>query len=152
MEPEIGEKAPDFELPNQHGEPVRLSSFVGKKPVALVFYPASFSGTCTGELCQLRDNLDAFETAGVELLTISTDGKHTQKQFAEAEGFSFSLLSDFWPHGQVSEAYGVFLPEHGIAKRGTFLVDKNGMIAAKFVNGPGEARDLKSYKEAIAAL
>lgn len=152
MSVEVGQKAPDFELVNQHGENVKLSSFQGKKPVVLVFYPLSFSGTCTGELCELRDNLASFESAGVELLAISVDSKFTQKKFAELEGYKFSVLADFWPHGKVASDYGVFIPESGIAARGTFLIDTEGVVRAKFVNGPGEARDLASYMEALATL
>ena len=152
MTVEVGDKAPEFELINQHGETVALSSFAGKKPVVLVFYPLSFSGTCTGELCELRDNLGQFESAGVELLAISVDSKFTQKKFAEQEGYKFSVLADFWPHGKVAQDYGVFIPESGIAARGTFLIDTDGVIKAKFVNGPGEARNLSSYMEALASL
>jgi peroxiredoxin len=152
MAAEVGEKAPDFELNNQHGELVKLSSYIGKKPVVLVFYPLSFSGTCTGELCELRDNISIFESAETELLAISVDSKYTQKIFADQEGYKFQVLADFWPHGGVAKQYGVFMEEAGIAKRGTFLIDKEGLIQAKFVNGPGEARDLGSYKEALAAL
>jgi mycoredoxin-dependent peroxiredoxin len=152
MAVEIGDKAPDFELLNQHGESVKLSSFQGKKPVALVFYPMSFSGTCTGELCELRDNIAMFESQDVELMAISVDSKFVQKQFAEKEGYSFQVLADFWPHGQTAQAYGVFKEDAGVAIRGTFLIDKEGIVRAKFVNAPGEARDLASYNQALAAL
>lgn len=148
----IGDKAPDFDLVNQHGETVKLSSFQGKKPVVLVFYPLSFSGTCTEELCELRDNLSAFESKDVELMAISVDSKYTQKLFAEKEGYKFQVLADFWPHGGVAQAYGVFKEDAGIAIRGTFLIDKEGVIREMFVNGPGEARDLASYHQALAAL
>jgi peroxiredoxin len=149
---EIGDLAPDFELVNQHGEKVSLSSFRGKKPVVLVFYPLSFSGTCTGELCELRDNLAIFESQDAELMAISVDSKYTQKIFAEQEGYKFQVLADFWPHGGVARQYGVFMEEAGFAIRGTFLIDKEGVVRAKFVNGPGEARDLASYSQALAAL
>ena len=152
MAVEVGDKAPDFELINQHGEGVKLSSFIGKKPVVLVFYPLSFSGTCTGELCELRDNFAMFDSKDVELMAISVDSKFTQKVFAEKEGYKFNVLADFWPHGGVASAYGVFKEDAGIAIRGTFLIDKEGVIRAKFVNGPGEARDLASYNQALAAL
>jgi peroxiredoxin len=148
----VGDKAPDFELVNQHGETVKLSSFQGKKPVVLVFYPLSFSGTCTGELCELRDNFSAFESKDVELMAISVDSKFTQKTFAEKEGYKFNVLADFWPHGAVAQAYGVFKEDAGIAIRGTFLIDKEGMVRNMFVSGPGEARDLASYHQALAAL
>lgn len=152
MAVEVGERAPDFELINQHGESIKLSSFIGKKPVVLVFYPLSFSGTCTGELCELRDNFEIFDSKDVELMAISVDSKFTQKVFAEKEGYKFNVLADFWPHGAVASSYGVFKEDAGIAIRGTFLIDKDGVVRAKFVNGPGEARDLASYKQALAAM
>jgi len=148
----IGDQAPDFSLVNQYGETVTLSEFRGVKPVVIVFYPLSFSGICTGELCELRDDIAKFERAGVELLAISVDSKFVQKQFAEHEGYKFSVLADFWPHGAVAQAYDVFLPEAGIATRGTFVVDKDGKIAAKFITAPGQAREAGDYDRALAAL
>ena len=88
----IGDLAPDFTLPNQFGEDVTLSQFRGVKPVVLVFYPLSFSGICTGELCEIRDNFARFESNEVELLAISVDSKYVQKVFAEHEGYKFSVL------------------------------------------------------------
>jgi peroxiredoxin len=148
----IGDLAPDFTLTNQFGEEVKLSSFRGSKPVVVVFYPLSFSGVCTGELCEIRDNFDKFASSDVELLAISVDSKYVQKVFAEQEGYKFSVLADFWPHGQVAQDYGVFLPEHGIANRGTFVIDKAGVLVAKFVTAPGQARSLDEYSRALATL
>lgn len=148
----IGDLAPDFTLSNQFGENVSLSDFRGKKPVVLVFYPLSFSGVCTGELCEIRDNFDKFASNDVELLAISVDSKYVQKVFAEHEGYKFSVLADFWPHGQVAQDYGVFLEEHGIANRGTFVIDKGGILVSKFVTGPGQARSLDEYTRALASL
>ena len=148
----IGDQAPDFELQNQHGESVKLSDFRGKKPVVLVFYPLSFSGICTGELCELRDNIAKFQRADVELLAISVDSKFVQKKFAEQEGYEFSVLADFWPHGAVAKSYGVFLEENGFSNRATFVINKNGELAAKFVTAPGQARSLDEYDRALASL
>ncbi len=148
----VGDKAPDFSLTNQFGEVVKLSDFEGKKPVVLVFYPLSFSGTCTEELCELRDNLSTFESAGVELLAISVDNKFTQAKFAEDQGYGFQLLADFWPHGFVTQLYDVFLEDRGHATRGTFVISKSGELVAKFITSPGEARDLESYKKALELL
>ena len=145
-------QAPDFELPNQFGEHVRLSDFRHKKPVALVFFPLAFSSTCTSELCELRDNLALFSDQSIELLGVSVDSKATQRAFAEAEGYDFNLLADFWPHGAVAKEYGVFLPEKGFANRASFLIDVNGIIRASFVTAPGEARSLTAYREALAEL
>ncbi len=152
MSVSVGEKAPDFTLTNQHGEEVTLSSFHGKKPVVLVFYPLSFSGTCTGELCEIRDNLTLFVSADVALLAISVDSKFTQAKFAEDQGYDFDLLADFWPHGAVSQLYDVFLEEKGHGTRGTFVINIDGELVAKFITSPGQARDLNSYKKALELL
>lgn len=152
MQPIVGDIAPDFSLVNQFGETVTLSDYRGKSNVVVVFYPLSFSGTCTGELCELRDNFSDFQNANVELLAISVDSKFAQKKFAEVEGYKFNVLADFWPHGAVAQAYGVFLEEHGIATRGTFVINKEGEIVAKFVTGPGQARSLDEYQKALASL
>ena len=148
----IGDLAPDFSLPNQFGETVTLSSFRAVKPVVVVFYPLSFSGVCTGELCEIRDNFDRFANEDVELLAISVDSKYVQKVFAEHEGYKFSVLADFWPHGKTAQDYGVFLEEHGIANRGTFVINKDGILVAKFVTAPGQARSLDEYDRALASL
>lgn len=144
----VGDQAPDFKLSNQFGEEVSLSGLKGK-PVVVVFYPLSFSGICTGELCELRDNISMFETSGVELLAISVDSKYVQAKFAEQENYTFNVLADFWPHGSVASSYGVFLEDKGIATRATFVIDSEGVVAAKMVNGPGEARSLAEYKKAL---
>lgn len=148
----IGDLVPDFTLTNQFGEEVTLSSFRGSKPVVVVFYPLSFSGVCTGELCEIRDNFDKFASSDVELLAVSVDSKYVQKAFSEQEGYKFSVLADFWPHGQASQDFGVFLPEHGFANRATFVIDKEGVLVAKFVTAPGQARSLDEYSRALATL
>ena len=148
----VGDTAPDFSLVNQFGETVSLSDFRGKKAVALVFYPLAFSGICTGELCELRDNFAAFESEGVELLAVSVDSKFVQKSFAEQEGYKFSVLADFWPHGGIAKAYGVFNEDAGIAQRATFVINKDGEIVAKFVTPVGQPREFAEYKRALATL
>jgi peroxiredoxin len=146
---EIDTRAPDFELANQFGEHVRLSDFAGKKPVALVFFPLAFSSTCTTELCTLRDNLSLFQQSGVELIGVSVDSKATLRAFAEAEGYDFTLLADFWPHGAVAKEYGVFIEQKGFANRATFVIDTKGIIRASFITAPGEARSLDEYRTAL---
>ncbi len=122
----IGQVAPDFTIPNQHGEAVSLSSFKGSKNVLLMFYPFSFTGTCTGELCALRDDLSSFQNDDVQVLAISCDSPYAQRVFAEKEGYEFPVLSDYWPHGAVAKTYGVFEESKGCALRGSFLIDKAG--------------------------
>ena len=148
----IDTQAPDFELANQFGEHVRLSDFRGRKPVALVFFPLAFSSTCTSELCELRDNLALFKEEGVELIGISVDSKATLRAWAEQEGYDFTLLADFWPHGDVAKEYGVFIEQKGFANRATFLIDTAGVIRASFITAPGEARTLGDYRAALADL
>ena len=152
MLPVIGGKAPDFQLLNQFGETVSLSEFHGKKAVALVFFPLAFSATCTGELCELRDNIELFVTSEVELIAVSVDSKATLRAWAEVEGYQFALLADFWPHGELAQRYGVFLEEKGFANRATFLIDAGGIIRARFVTEPGQPRSLEEYRSALNAL
>lgn len=146
-----GDIAPNFSLPNQFGEPVALSGLRGSA-VAIVFYPFAFSGICTGELCELRDNIADFAAAGVKLLAVSVDTKYTLRAYARAENYDFDLLADFWPHGAVAQAYGVFDPERGMAGRSTFLVDANGVVADVFSTPTGQARPLERYRQALERL
>jgi peroxiredoxin len=148
----VGTHAPDFGLVNQFGQTVRLSEFREVRPVALVFFPLAFTGICTGELCELRDNFSLFERQGVELLAVSVDSKATLRVFAEQEDYQFSLLSDFWPHGAVAQDYGVFLEKRGTAARATFVIDVAGVIRSRFVTESGTARSLATYREALDAL
>ncbi len=144
--------APDFVLKDQNNQEVRLSSYRGEKAVLLVFYPLAFTGTCQGELCAVRDDLGAFQNDDVEVVSISVDSPYSHKIFAEREGYDFPLLADFWPHGGVAQAYGVFNEVAGIANRGTFLVGKDGLVRFAEMNSPGEGRDPNAWRAAIATL
>jgi peroxiredoxin (alkyl hydroperoxide reductase subunit C) len=148
----VGEVAPDFTLADSARNKVTLSSFRGDKAVLLVFYPFAFSRTCTGELCQLRDDLDTFQNERVQVLAISTDPIASLAAYAAAQGYTFPLLSDFWPHGDVARRYGVFFENAGMALRGTFLVDVTGVVTFAEVNQPGEPRDQAGWKRAVDAL
>jgi peroxiredoxin (alkyl hydroperoxide reductase subunit C) len=148
----IGDEAPDFTLKDQNNEEVTLSSFRGKQAVLIVFYPLAFTGICTGELCVVRDDMPSFSNEDVQVLTISVDSPYSHKIFAEREGYEFPLLSDFWPHGGVAQAYGVFNDNTGFANRGTFLVDKDGIVRFAEMNTPGEGRDANEWRTAIKSL
>ncbi|MBB0243787.1 redoxin domain-containing protein [Streptomyces alkaliphilus] len=167
MEITPGTKAPDFALRNQHGETVRLSDFragagdtagnAGNpgnpgKNVVLLFFPFAFTGICTGELCEVRDRLPAFVNKDTQLLAISNDSPFALRIFADQEGLEYPLLSDFWPHGEVSRAYGVFNEERGCALRGTFIIDREGVVRWSVINGMPDARDLDAYIAALDAL
>lgn len=149
---QVGAIAPDFTLSDQHGEELTLSEMVQEQPVALVFFPLAFSGICTGELCELRDNLAIFDDAKVRLVGISVDSVFSLKAWAEKEGYEFSIVSDFWPHGAVAQEYGVFVAERGLATRATLVIGADRRVLASFETSPGEARDFSAYREAIAAL
>jgi peroxiredoxin len=149
---EIGDEAPDFELPDQHGTPVKLSSFRGAKNVVLVFYPLAFSPVCSGELCALREDFPEVDRDDVELITVSVDSLFAHRAWADAENFQFSLLADFWPHGAVAQQYGVFDEGRGLATRGTFVIDKNGIVRWYVVNPIPQARDIADYQKALSAL
>ena len=147
----VGDAAPEFSLPDQDKQVVSLTDLRGT-PVLLVFYPFAFSGICTGELCQLHDELADYTDAGVKVLAISTDPVYTLKAYKAAEGFDFPLLSDFWPHGTTAQAYGAFNEKAGMALRGTFLIDAEGTIAFAEVNSPGDAREQSGWKGAVGKL
>ena len=122
------------------------------KPVVIVFYPFTFTGNCQGELCEIRDDPSAFERAGAQVLAISCDSRHSQRIWAEEQGFTFPVLSDFWPHGATAQAYGAFFEPGGFPMRATFIIDTDGIVRWSVVNGPGDARRTSDYREALAAL
>jgi len=148
-----GDTAPDFTLKDQDGNEVSLSSFRGEKGVALVFYPFTFTGVCEGELCELRDDIAAFEAAGVQVLAVSCDSRFAQKQWADAKGYTFPVLSDFWPHGETARAYGVFNEAVGCANRATFVIDREGTVVDTFAtDNLGTARERSQYTEALTKV
>ncbi len=149
---DVGTTAPDFALKDQNNQEVTLSSYQGKKNVLLVFYPLAFTGTCQGELCQVRDELPKFENDDTAVLAVSVGASPTHKVWAAEQGYTFPLLADFWPHGAVAQAYGVFNDATGFANRGTFVIDKSGVIQFAEMNGPGEARDQSAWEKALGAL
>lgn len=150
---DVGQPAPGFTLQDQNGADVSLSDFAGEKAVALVFYPFTFTGICEGELCALRDDLGRYEAAGVQVLAVSCDSKNSQKVWAEQEGYTFPLLSDFWPHGATAQAYGVFNEAVGCANRATFLIGRDGVVVDAFATDSlGTAREQARYEEALARL
>lgn len=149
---EIGEVAPDFTLPNQHGEPIALSSYRGHKNVVLIFFPWAFSGICTGELCEISERITSLDNDETVTLAVSCDAKFSLRIFAEREGYTFNLLSDHWPHGGVTQAYDVFNDEAGCGNRGTFIIDKAGVVRYGIMQGIGDARDPREYEKVLASL
>jgi mycoredoxin-dependent peroxiredoxin len=148
-----GTEAPEFTLKDQNGEAVTLSAFRGDKAVLLVFYPFTFTGVCQGELCELRDDLNRYASADVQVLAASCDSRFAQKKWADEQGYEFPVLADNWPHGAVAQAYGVFNEALGCANRGTFLIGKDGVIVDVIESDNlGTAREKAAYEAALAKL
>ncbi|MBK8866709.1 MAG: peroxiredoxin [Dermatophilaceae bacterium] len=149
----VGDRAPDFTLRDQHGVDISLAATQEHAElVVVVFFPFAFSGICTGELREIRDSLEDFQHDGIQVLAISCDPMYALRAWADADGYFFPLLSDFWPHGAVSKDYGVFIDEGGFAGRATFLIDGEGIIRWTEVNPPGLGRDFTTYRAALAEL
>ena len=148
----VGKVAPEFALRDQNGVEVSLAALVAHKNVVVVFYPFAFSGICTGELCEIRDDLGGFVGDDVQVLAASCDHMFSQRAWADKEGYFFPLLSDYWPHGAVAQSYGIFNEQAGAALRGTFLIDTEGIVRWTLVNEIGQARDFTGYHAALAEL
>lgn len=151
---DVGTAAHDFTLKNQHGEDVTLSELRGQ-PVVVLFFPFAFSGICTGELSELRDRFAELEAAagtGVRLLAVSVDHVFANRAFADRDGYDFDILSDFWPHGEVARAFGVFNEQAGAPNRGTFVLDSQGIVRWSVEYPIGTARNFEAYRQALGEL
>jgi peroxiredoxin len=148
----LGGPAPDFTLRDQFGQDVTLSSYRGRKAVAILFYPYAFSGVCTGEMAGIRDRLDEFMTFDTEVLGVSCDPMFALRAFADQDGLNFPLLSDFWPHGEVARAYDVLDEERGCPRRSSYVVDRDGMVRWAVHNTTSQARDLDEHLRQLEAL
>ena len=149
---EVGDPAPDFALKDQNNQVVSLAGFRGEKNVLLVFYPFAFSRVCGGEMGAIQEGLAAFQNDDVQILTVSVDTPYVHRVWAEQEGFGFPLLADFWPHGAVAAAYGCFDEERGTALRGTYVIDRAGVVRWKSVSPIPDARDLDEWRKALAEV
>ncbi|HMD33984.1 MAG TPA: peroxiredoxin [Vicinamibacterales bacterium] len=151
MAAEVGSKAPDFTLMNEDRQPVTLSGEKGH-PVVLAFFPAAFSSVCQKELCTFRDSMAKLNQAKAKVYGISVDTFFTLKAFKDQQRLSFPLLSDF--NKQTIRDYGVFNEDmiglKGIAKRSTFVIDKDGMVRHREVLE--DARNEPDYDKVFAAL
>ena len=150
--PAVGELAPEFTLKDQNNQPVTLSGFRGQRAVLLVFFPLAFTGICQRELDDIQERIGDFVTADLATLAVSVGPSPTHKVWAAQRGFTFPVLSDFWPHGAVSQAYGVFNADSGFPNRGTFAVDSAGMVRFADCKQPGEARDAAVWAAALGSI
>ena len=149
----VGDEAPDFTLKDEVGNEVTLSSFRGDRSVTLVFIPFAFTSVCQGELCELRDNLNSFESADNAVLCITCDRAPSLKEWKAQQGFNFPMLSDGWPHGEVARAYDCFNDVAGCAWRRTVVIGKDGKVVEVFQSGGlGEARPLSNYTDALTKV
>ncbi len=148
----VGDLAPDFSLRDQHGAAVTLSAGLDAAEAVVVFFPFAFSGICTGELREIRDHLEDFDTSDIRLFAVSCDPMFSLRAWADLEGYFFPLVSDFWPHGHVSSAYGVFDAKLGCAQRGTFLIGRDSRVAYANVEPASTRRDFSGYREALARV
>jgi mycoredoxin-dependent peroxiredoxin len=149
---EVGQRAPDFELRDQHAQVARLSSYNGSKRVVLVFFPFAFTGVCTRELGAVRDDLGGLQNPETQVLAVSCDPVASLRDFADREQIDYPLLSDFWPHGAVASSYGVFNDLIGAADRGTFVIDRVGIVRWTVRTALGEARDVAAYHKALTEI
>lgn len=146
---EIGTPAPPFTLLNQNRQPVSLDDLKGSKSV-IVFIPFAFTPTCEGELCQIRDEYSMFDEAGARVVAITCNTLPANKVWAEQQGFGFDILSDFWPHGQVSRVYKTFNEDFGYAQRTTYFLDTDGVITEVTRSDElREPRDFDAYRTAL---
>lgn len=152
MQLQVGATAPDFTLRDQNNRKVTLSDYRGDKNVLLIFFPLAFTGTCQGELSHVRDHLPQYQNADTEVVAVSVGPPPTHKIWSAEQGYLFPILSDFWPHGAVAQAYGVFNEHSGIPNRGTFVVDKAGVVRFSEMNPPGQPRDQSAWDNALAAI
>ena len=146
---EIGAKAPDFALRDQHNVVVDLAE-QRPKAVLLVFFPLAFTGVCAGELNLIQGDLDLLQNDRVQVLGISVDSPYAQRVFADRDGLKFPLLSDFWPHGAAAQAYGIFDDKAGVATRASFLIDGEGIVRWRTLSDIGHPRDHAQYHQAVA--
>ena len=148
----VGTTAPEFDLDLGGGARVRLSDFRGRRNVLLVFHPFAFTPVCADEARDLEENLDAFSDAETDVVLVACEPPASRQAWKEKLGLTYTLASDFWPHGEAARAYGVFNEDTGAPVRGTFLIDKAGTVVWSLVNDPDTRRDgLVSAPLAVAA-
>ena len=146
--PEPGEQAPDFTLRGPDGEYVTLSEYRGRNAVVLAFYPLAFSRVCSNQLPTIERDLERIRSLGAEVLGISVDSHHANREFGRRLGLSFPLLSDF--HKRASAAYGMLEPEAGVSGRGLFVIDRDGKVAYRDV--APDPNEVPNNETLIAAL
>lgn len=150
--PEIGSAAPDFALYDQDRNEVTLDSLKGRKSL-IVFIPFPFTGNCEDELCTIRDRHAELNDIDANVVAITTNPLFSNKAWADQNDLDFPVLSDFWPHGAVTDAYGTFDPKVGAANRSTYVLDENGIVKAVVATeSRADVRDFDEYVSALEAI
>jgi peroxiredoxin Q/BCP len=147
--PKAGDKAPDFTAKDQDGNTVKLADFAGKQAVLLYFYPKDNTPGCTKEACGIRDRMDSLKKDAVAVLGVSMDDAESHKKFIKDHSLNFPLLVD--TDGQVASAYGAKMPNGKMARRVSFLIDKNGKIT-HVTDTPSADKHLAEMKDAVEKL
>ena len=136
-----GDRAPEFDLDEDRGRPrVRLSDYLGRSNVLLVFHPFAFTEVCAEEAQDLQENLSSFRNANTEIVFVSCDSSATRQAWKREIGAEYTFASDFWSHGAAAKSYGVFNEESGAPIRGTFLIDRDGIVIWSLVKDAGTRR------------
>jgi peroxiredoxin len=148
----IGDVAPDFSVRDQHGQQQTLVSRRAARNVLLVFYPFAFTGVCAGELRALSEAASVWDGLGTDVLAVSCDPIPSLRAFADHEKLEIPLVSDFWPHGEVSTAYHAFEGSLGVAGRATYVIDRDGIIRWSVSNAIADAREVADYVTTLAEL
>jgi len=148
----VGDHAPHFELKNQYGRVVQLGALLEHEPVMVVFLPLAFSAGCTSEVETLQRERQRFVDAGLTVVVISVDSTATLRAWADAGGYEFSFLSDFWPHGAVTHSFGVLREDRGFASRTSFLVDRSRIIRCVIEAPIDGIREFSEYEDAISLM
>ncbi len=148
----IGAPAPDFELPAGDKTPTSLASFRGHNTL-VVFIPFPFTGNCSTEVCTLRDHLADLAGLDANVVVVTCDTPYANRVWAEQNGLTFPVLSDFWPHGEVARSYGAFNERTGSANRHTFVLDADGIVRNVIkTDSLGTIREYDAYVEALSDL
>jgi peroxiredoxin len=152
---EVGQAAPDFTLYNTEKQPITLSHHRGKN-VLLLFFPLAFTGTCTIELCSMRDHMHEYSDLNAEVIAISVDSLHVLRKWKELEHFNFEMLSDFNKEASnlyetIYETFGQNM--HGVSKRSAFIIDKQGVLRyAEVLDNASEIPNFEHIQEVLASL
>jgi peroxiredoxin len=147
-----GDKAIEFKLPQKPKDEIDLGQYIGKEKVVLLFFPLAFSGVCTAEMCEMRDNWKQYESLGAKVFGISVDSPFVTDKFRQAENIPFPILSDF--NKDVSRQYGVLHEDlmglKGVSKRSAFVIDKDGTVKYAWVTeDPKVQVDFEALKAAL---